>query len=200
MATVKFDRAKIMARIQKKVGEAVVIAALDLQADIKARLNLNSSNIGAGGLPSAPGEPPAKNTGALARSIQAIPASDTTAMKPHWVVGTNIVYGKIQEYGGLIRAKKGKFLAVPMGLDGRRAARSVNGDIRKLDLHVVRQKTGKLFLVKWTGKVMKALFILLKSVYLPPRPYMRPAYAAKKNSIKIRIELAIADALGGGIP
>lgn len=192
---VKFDRAKLIAKIQSKVKDAVATGAVDLADAIKGRLNLNASNIGSGGIPSAPGEPPANSSGTLMRSIVAIDATEN-ANKPHYRVGTNVVYAKIQEYGGRVRARKGKFLAVPLGLDGRRALRSVQGDIRKLEL-IVKRLNGRLYLVKWTGKVMKALFILLKSVYLPPRPYMRPTYETKKKSIQIRIELAIKGVLQG---
>lgn len=193
----KFDRQKLMAKIIPAVRDAVEAGAEDLAQTIRDSLNRQASNISAGGIPSAPGEPPAKNTGALARSIVAVKATDSTDLKPHWRTGTNMIYAAIQEYGGRIVARKSKSLAVPIGVDGRRAARSVQGDIRQLKLIFIKTKT-KALLGKMTGKVFKPLFILLKSVHLPARPYMRPAYAQKKNAIKIRIELAIKGVVGKG--
>jgi phage gpG-like protein len=197
---VKFNRQKIVARVQKAVDAALYAGASSLETNIRESLKRQNSSISAGGIPSAPGEPPATGTGRLSGSIVAIKADDWTETKPHYRVGTNIKYAAIQEYGGRIAAKKGKFLAVPLGVDGRRAAREAKGvSLRNLKLTLLRVK-GKLLLVRFAGKAraaMKPLFILLKSVILPARPYMRPAYAVAKGQIKIRVELAIKDALGG---
>jgi phage gpG-like protein len=50
--------------------------------------------------PSPPGEPPARVSGALARSIKTSPAKETEP--GHWSssVGPRVVYGRIQELGG----------------------------------------------------------------------------------------------------
>lgn len=192
----KFDRNKIIEKLKLEVKAALERGAIDLETHVKDLLNRNASNIGNGGIASPEGEPPANNTGTLMRSITHIDKT-TDPMKPAFQVGTNVVYAKIQEYGGRIRAKKGKFLAVPIGIEGRRTARNAKGDIRSLNLVLIRTPAGKLLLCKVMPRYVKPLFILLKSVVLPARPFMRPAYADKKGPIGIRVELAIKGVLKG---
>ena len=87
----------------------------------------------------------------------------------------------------------------------------ISGNIRSLNLELIRTKNGKLMLVKYLVKGQKAakgsksakgyqyviLFVLKKSVYLPARPYMRPSYAAMKPKIDANIKAAIAEAIAG---
>lgn len=83
-----------------------------------------------------------------------------------------------------------KYLPVPLGPDGARAMKKAKGDLRSLNLTPLRIN-GKLFLVKWKGstkrggaKPVKPLFLLVKSVYLPARPYFRPAIAEQRQEEK----------------
>lgn len=171
---VTFNKLAVLQKVQKMAAKVIEHTALELQKAIKLKLNLHNSSLSAGLHSSPPGSPPGKQSGALARSIQAV--NDTTdANKPRWIVGTKMKYAKILEFGGPIRPVKSKYLAVPLGEDGYRASRSVSGNIRELNLTLRVTKTGKLFLGKVTRAGFKALFILKRSVYLPARPYFRPA-------------------------
>lgn len=208
---IKFNRQQLIERIKRKVTVAVKKSAIELETDIKNRLNLGNSSISAGGIGSPAGSPPFNKSGTLMRSITHVDKT-INPLQPTYRVGTNLVYAGIQEYGGRIQAKKGKFLAIPVGVDGQRAARDAKGDIRSLNLRLVKTKNGKLLLVKNLAPGMKAvkggaaskygetkiLFVLKKSVYLPPRPYMRPAYAAMKPKIDANIREAIKEAITGG--
>ena len=207
---IKFNRAQLIARIKSKVTAAVKKSAIELETNIKNRLNLGNSSISSGGVGSPAGSPPFNKTGTLMRSITYVDKT-INPLQPTYRVGTNLVYAGIQEYGGTIRAKKGKFLAIPVGVDGQRAARDCKGNIRSLNLELIRTKNGKLMLVKYLVKGQKAakgsksakgyqyviLFVLKKSVYLPARPYMRPSYAAMKPKIDANIKAAIAEAIAG---
>ncbi len=187
------NKLQIMLKLQKQAKQAVAASATMLQKRIVDKLSLHQSNIGAGGIASPAGSPPGQNTGELARHIQMVDVT-TSPMKPTYRVGTNIVYAKIQEFGGRIRAVKSKFLTIPIGVDGKRAAKKANGDIRSLKLFPVRIH-GKLFLVEWKGSTKKGgaskpkiLFALRKEVYLPARPYFRPAIAEHKKDLAQRLK------------
>lgn len=209
---IKFNRNQLIARIKSKVTAAVKKSAIELETTIKNRLNLGASSISSGGVGSPAGSSPFNKTGTLMRSITHIDKT-TNPLQPTYRVGTNLIYAHIQEYGGRITAKKGKFLAIPVGVDGQRAARDCKGDIRSLNLTFLKAKSGKMMLVKWLAKGMKAakgskaatggqyviLFVLKKSVILPPRPYMRPSYAAMKPKIDANIREALAEAIAGGV-
>jgi phage gpG-like protein len=157
--------------------------ALGLQKTIKAKLNQSASNIGNGGRPSAPGSPPARNTGTLARSIQ-IDASDKNSLK----VGTNIIYAKIQEFGGVIRAKRVKFIPVPVNVQAKRISAANPRGLKNVpNLVVIKTKKQALLVqIKSKGRgknrrdVWGAVWVLKGSVRLPKRPYMAPALAEYK--------------------
>ncbi len=185
---VSFDKISLMGRLEKDVKRAVASLAIKLQEGIKEQLNKANSSLTSGGTPSTPGQPPAKRTGALARSIQAIDVT-IDPKKPTYRVGTNLPYARIQEFGGRIVPKKSRYLTVPIGVEGMRAAKRAKGNIRSLNLKPIRTPKG-LFLVEWKGSTkkggaskIKVLFKLVKSVFLPARPYFRPAVAELKKSV-----------------
>ena len=91
-------------------------------------------------------------------------------------IGTNVVYAALQHFGGNVVPKKGRFLAIPLTPAIRR---NYSGSFRRdyPDAVVLRSKTGKLFLArrseKGKGKKgLELLAILLRSVRVPPRPYL----------------------------
>lgn len=199
-ATITFNKETFMRKIKTAAKIAVASVAVDVLD--AAKKNLYKSH--AGGEPSAPGTPPGYQAGGLYRSMEMIDAT-TDPDHPKYLVGSNLIYAWIQEHGGPIRAKKGKFLAIPIGQEGRRAVRDCGGNIRSLNLRLVRTKGGRLLLVKDLNKGQKAthfstrvkgaqsliLFVLKKEVYLPARPYLRPAYAGKIKFLERRMRRAI---------
>jgi len=122
---------------------AIAAGAIFIQAETKKNLNRhNSGSPAKPSKPSSPGRPPGKQSGALSRSIQV----DLSDCKNKLIarVGTNLIYARIQEFGGMITAKTAKFL--------------------------------KFMLPDGTWR-------MVKSVFLPSRPYMRPVIARKQRKI-----------------
>ena len=150
-------------------------SAIELQAEIQKRLNQGASRRGA--TPSAPGSSPHKDTGTLARSIQIDRSGLADMRRPHVRVGTNLVYARILEFGGVIRAK-GKLLTVPVTQAARDLLR--RGTARSADLHVVPRKGKSPLLRDKSGNVV---IVLKRAVRILPRPYMRPAF----NKIRPRM-------------
>ena len=84
-------------------------------------------------------------------------------------IGTDLEYAAIQEFGGTITAKKGKFLAIPLDYSGENyGPRSYPGK-----LHFVGDDSGGVLM----DAAGVAHFALTPSVTLPAQPYMRPALA-----------------------
>ena len=198
-----------MERARKGAAAGLSKAMVILQTAVNQRLNRKSSNIMNGGVPSSPGEPPARGTGALAKSFQLVKgAFDGNNIKHKF--GSNLPYAGIQEFGGRIRAKRGKFMAIPIGTDGRWAAREANGDLRKLNLTLIQSK-GNFYLVKELAKGERAakgtkmakgaqtviLFKLVKQVTLPPRPYLRPSIKEKSAEMVKTVNHSIMAAIAG---
>ncbi|MCU0918725.1 MAG: phage virion morphogenesis protein [Burkholderiaceae bacterium] len=87
-------------------------------------------------------------------------ATSTTAS-----VGTNVVYAAIHQFGGIIRAKKGPFLAIPV----TQAARSAGSPTRMPGLHVWQTLKGQFVMGDDKGAVH---FLLRRQVTMPARPFL----------------------------
>jgi len=165
-------------------------AGLDAASQVIAGEMKRGFSKTARGVASAPGTPPGVQRGGLRNSI-AVAKSGALSRR----VGTNQPYGRIQEFGGTIRAKKGSLL-VPIGPLGRRLAET-GTDVRSMDLSVIRRPGRPSLLVqlhtarrgnvkgKGNGRAaMTPLFVLLKQVTLPARPWANPALNRAKPKMR----------------
>ena len=169
--THKWKGGEIFAQIESNARDSVRRAAFILQTEIKLQLSRSTS-------PSSPGQPPGAVSGALRRSVQ----TDLSELRSKLLarVGPGMVYSAIQEFGGTIKPVKAKALAVPIGKKGREVVIPPGG-LRSLNLTFVKRKSGKPpVLLDQDGDVV---FVLLSSVTLPPRPYVRPALKKVRRRI-----------------
>lgn len=88
-------------RVHDEVSKVVIGTALEMQADVVQRINrpgtgrtYRKRNPTRVHTASAPGQPPATDTGRLANSIEFDKVSELTA-----TVGSNLIYAKYLEYG-----------------------------------------------------------------------------------------------------
>jgi hypothetical protein len=185
-ADYKFDKT-VANRMRKAAKDAVNAGAVELQAAIKDKLNLGASNIGSGGEPSKPGQPPRNNTGLLSKSIQ-IDRTGLDKTAPFARVGSGLPYARILEVGGTIRPVNVKLLPVPIGVAGRRAQRDAGASLKNdKSLVFIKSKKGNKLLVRFEGtgrrRKMIPLFVLKESVTIRARPYMRPTLAEKRQDV-----------------
>lgn len=158
-------------------NDAVNAVAIDLQRTTQKTLNKGASNrSNPNASSSAPGQPPHKMTGTLARSIQ-IEKIDR-GINPAVKVGTALPYGRIHEYGGTIKAKGNGWLKIPVSADAKRAEAG-GGSLTHVGgkkLFFVKSNVpGKLLLASSNGGQLDIHYVLQKSVRMPARPYVRPA-------------------------
>lgn len=86
-------------------------------------------------------------------------------------VGTNVIHGAIHEFGGTVRAKTAKYLAIPVG--------NYRGSPRKHPgLKIRITNAGNLVMVDGSGRVQ---YVLKPSVTVPAQPFMRPAFDEHKQ-------------------
>lgn len=183
--THKWKGEEFLAQMRKNVEKAVAQSAFTMVDEVKNQLNKHKSPPS-----SSVGSPPGNLTGTLSRSIQ----TDLSGLKrknPRARIGPDMrlaPYARIQELGGPIFPKKGKYLPIPIGAAGRKARRSVSGgSLRQLDLTFIRPKGGgNPLLVKpiLGGKAMQILFVLVKRVDIPKRPYLKPAAQLARPKIR----------------
>lgn len=107
-------------------------------------------------------------TRTLSHSLDA-EISEQSATRAAVDVGTNLDYGAIHEFGGTIKPKNAKYLAIPVG--------SYTGSpLKYSDLKVKKTGRGNLVLLDAGGRVQ---YVLKASVEIPARPYLRPALDEK---------------------
>jgi phage virion morphogenesis protein len=80
-------------------------------------------------------------------------------------VGTNVVYAAIHQFGGVIRAKSGPFLAIPL----TPVARSAGSPRNMTGLHVQQTIKGQFILANDKGA---AQYLLRRQVRMPARPFL----------------------------
>jgi len=116
-------------------------------------------------------------SGELSRSIhrELRSATDTKAVAE---AGTNLVYGPVQEFGGVIKPKSKKYLAIPVGT--YKGSPNIHPDLK------FRDASGDtVVMVDGSGNVQ---YVLKRSVVIPARPYLRPA--RDENELEIREEMS----------
>lgn len=115
----------------------------------------------------------AKNQGGQTLSLTRRLRNSITSEATHdsVAVGTNVLYAAIHQFGGVIRAKAGPFLAIPVTDAARRAGSPRN----MAGLHVVQtiknatQAGGQFLLVDEKGTTH---FLLRHQVTMPARPFL----------------------------
>lgn len=119
------------------------------------------------------------------------PAPEPTRVE--LLIGTNLVYAGIQEFGGVVSPKTAKLLAIPVDAAARTA-----GSPRGQDLVFVKTQGGQMFLMDKEGKIR---YSLRRSVTIPAHPYLRPAFDENTEAIEREIGIVlregIEDALAG---
>jgi len=111
-------------------------------------------------------------------------------------------YARIQEHGGTIVPRSGKFLAIPVGpaLTGAGVSRFASPrDVP--DLVLVQSRGGQWMLVKNTGsgrgkrEQMQVWYLLRRSVFIPSRPYLAPAMAETRAALPAQLRERVAGAI-----
>ena len=94
------------------------------------------------------------------------------------VIGTNLRYARIQQEGGTITGKGGKMLAIPLTREARRLAVGVRS-LREIEgLQFIPRKGKPPILARVVkargkrGERIEPLFVLMKSVKIPARPFL----------------------------
>lgn len=147
-------------RAMKEVAQGLTLART-VQAGSKTILNAAKANIKAQGL---------IHTRTLSRSLHeeiSMQGSSVAVAE----IGTNLEYAAIHEFGGVVRPKTAKYLAVPVG--------NYKGSPRKHPRLKLRKTAGgTLVMVDGSGRVQ---YVLKKSVEVPAQPYLRPAFDEHKD-------------------
>jgi hypothetical protein len=192
---------RLLRRALKNIDNALEDAINDIG---KAVANKAKRSIKASKDASKPGEPPHSKSGMLKKSINWARRPTVFSSRSKVVrVGSDLIYSLIQERGGTIRAKGKGYLVFPV-MTGSQLNRRAMAKVKVFgssNLVTAKQPRSKrvyrlnrqnrLEAKKLTirtpgairgarrGKIYK--WIKTKSVYLPRRPYLRPALKDSKK-------------------
>lgn len=108
-------------------------------------------------------------------------------------VGNRMVYAAIHETGGTIKAKRAKYLTIPLP-----AAMTPRGVLRKPARQWTDTFVRNKIIFQKKGKKVVPLFVLKESVTIPARPYISTALNETKNRIIDIIGEAITTAVKAG--
>ena len=177
MPTVKVkmttDKAALEAMIVKSCNAGLTMAGIVAVRHIRKSFAKNGK-----GNPSAPGTPPNRHNGVLYNSIASTEAKELRAA----VYTSNVKYAPVHEYGGVIRGQTGR-LTIPLNREAI-LLRERTVTLRSVPGLVYVPRRGRdplLVLPIKGGKGMKPYFVLKRSVRIPARPFMAPAFRNADN-------------------
>jgi len=136
-----------------------------------------------------------KKSGLQLRDTGRLLSSITHKVDEHSViVGTNVIYGRIQQLGGTIRPKKAKKLWIPAGWESRKLMRrfghtpsAVMKGMKAAGYKLWQSKSGKAMLAAQKGKKPFVAFVLKDEVEIPARRYLN-IDATDRNIIMQKVE------------
>lgn len=117
-----------------------------------------------------------RDTGRLRNSITSA-FSDSTA-----TVGTNVIYAAIHQFGGVIRARNGPFLAIPVSEAARAHGSAGGGPTGMAGLAVWQTLKGQFVLGSADGTVH---YLLRRQVVMPARPFLGVSDADGKQMLAL---------------
>jgi phage virion morphogenesis protein len=134
------------------------------------------------------GDKPLRDTGVLRNSI----TGEATATGA--VVFSNLPYARLHEYGGTVRPKRSKYLAIPLTRDAKRTGSPRRFRVKLSFRPFKRKGTGGVLFVRRAGTTIDH-YLLVKSVTIPARPFLSPSDAALKL-----IDGIVSDATAAQLP
>lgn len=176
---VTIDQSFVRGRMVAAFNAGLTLAAISVVGSIKASFAKNGMY-----RPSNQGYPPGRTKDILYNGLASTPGENLSAT----VYTSGVAYARIQEFGGLIKAKSSKYLTIPVN-DQAARLRGRTTTLRSLNLTFVPgHHRGVAFLWKTTkGKNARSelMFVLKPTVRLPARPYLRPAFQSREVIAKM---------------
>lgn len=152
----KIERAENLEPLLKTI-------AMDMQKETQLNFKNQRSPDGQAWKKNRRGGQTLARTGILKRSFTTYTYGNTAA------VGTNVPYARIHQYGGVIKPKRGKYLAIPINKKAEgNSPRDFDDTIcikAKNSLYIVRKLDKK-------GKNLEFLYKLQKEVVVPERKFL----------------------------
>lgn len=116
-----------------------------------------------------------RDKGLLINSIKTYDFKSAGLSSYVWVGSRGVIYNRIHEFGGIISAKRRKYLAIPMTKTAKKAGSPLNMG----ELSFIKTNYGGVLLDK-AGELQ---YVLKPSVMIPSRPYLRPAIDENRDRI-----------------
>lgn len=176
-----------LAHASKEAHEAIMKAVLLSAHDVqrRAKINVKQKLNTTGG-----------SVGTLSRSIQVV--RDDSRLEA--AIGPSVIYGRIHEFGGVIRPKKGRFLVFTVGQGALKQARGALRKMRGGEKARSFRMVGGAKVYSGGGATTRGLIeeaqanvtlVFARQVTIPERPYLRPALDDATPAMEKRFEAVL---------
>lgn len=121
-----------------------------------------------------------KRSGRAMRSIKASVRVQGHSLETLRGTIGGIGYLRVHEFGATIKAKRGKYMTIPLSAALHANGTPIHRSARQWqNTFVLRSKTGALLIVQRNGKNLTPLYLLKEEVTIPPRLRMRETLQKK---------------------
>ncbi len=186
MPGIQWNGDKFLKRVDSQIDKALKLSAIEVRDQVVVNISQPRPKGPPGGFPHV------GFTATLRKGIFVGQIEDSGGVKRIKIgVAARIPYGLIQEYGGVIHAKRKKALTVPISEDAQKwLARGGTARTFPTPLELIPRPGKPTLLVErrdGKGQRNKRIvihFLLAKSVRLPARPFLRPSTSQKMARIE----------------
>lgn len=193
MTTFNWQGGAFNRRVIRAANAGISAAAMSLAETARRSFGVNH-----GGVPSVPGRPPNTQTGNLRRRIAWVGPRVMGDLRAAY--GTDVAYGRHLEFGAKPVAKRAKYLTVPITdravklLRRFGSVRNIPGLVWSPSKKKAKKSSDRVastrgrkrarfggYLGFRSGGVFEPMFVLVKSVRILARPWLRPSVAAGRS-------------------
>lgn len=123
-------------------------------------------------------------SGHLRRHIRGRVEESTLLGASVGIVGTDVIYARIQELGGVVKARNVKYLTIPLGA-AKTPSNITRGGARTFaDTFVMRSRAGRLLIMQRRGRGLRPLFLLAPRVEIRGTHYLGRALEGNRPQIR----------------
>ena len=166
--------------LPRRAKQIITTAAVELESEVKA----NQRKAGLH-----------RRTGSLFNRTNARAKFGLSTLESEIELTVDVPYARIHEHGGTITPKRSRYLTIP--LDAAKTQDRAQGATRAgarfwPNTYVRRSKAGNLLIFSQTGE---PLFLLKQRVTIPARPYVAPAIAKIRKSLRADLAGMLRDVI-----
>ena len=159
---------KMLEQSEARVHQGIVKALKEGVAIVRADAVLNAPHV----------------SGRLRRSIRGRVEESRLLGASFGIIGSDVIYARIQELGGEIKPVHAQYLAVPLEAAKTPTGRVRGGPRTFANTFIIRSRSGSLLIMQRHGGGIRPLFALTKSITVRGKHYMERALQSNRPRLR----------------